>query len=98
MWLPTCTPRYSSRASVSTAAVPNGGLNIHNEPVYWSLCDGRVVNWTLLELKEKRADELLESNSHEAYREVAKEFGLVVERTRVRAGRSGNAGALWCGR
>ena len=60
--------------------VPNSGLNIHEEPVYWSLPDGRVVCWSLLELKEKREDELFEeSSTHEAYRAVAKELGLVKE-------------------
>ena len=68
--------------------VPNGGLNIHNEPVYWSLYDGRVENWTLLEPIAKRQDELLEPNSHEAYRQIAKEFGLVVEEARFLAGLS----------
>ena len=55
--------------------VPDGGLNIHNEPVAWALRDGRVVEWSLLQLREKRPDELIESNSHEAYRDVAKELG-----------------------
>ena len=60
--------------------VPNGGVNIHHEPVYWSMPDGRVVCLSLLELKEKREDELFEeSSTHEAYRAVAKELGQLTE-------------------
>jgi hypothetical protein len=55
--------------------VPNGGMDILEEPVFWSLPDGRVVCWPLLTLKDKRADELLEENTHEVYRAIAKEFG-----------------------
>jgi len=76
------------------AQVPNGGLNIHDEPVYWSLRDGRVVTWSLLELKDKRPDELLEANSYDAYRGVAKEFGLLVEWARAMLVRAQRPGAL----
>ena len=63
--------------------VPDGGLNIHNEPVAWSLRDGRVVYWSLLQLIDKRPDELFEANCYEAYREVAKEFGPSMVSVRV---------------
>lgn len=63
--------------------VPDGGLNIHNEPLGWSLRDGRVVYWSLLQLKDKRPDELIEANCYEAYRDVAKEFGPLVETVRA---------------
>ena len=63
--------------------VPDGGLNIHNEPVAWSLRDGRVVYWSLLQLKDKRTDELIEANCYEASREVTKEFGPSMVTVRV---------------
>jgi hypothetical protein len=59
--------------------VPNGGMDILDEPVFWSLPDGRVVCWPLLTLKDKRADELLEENTHDVYRAIAKEFGPSAE-------------------
>ena len=49
-----------------------------NKEVYWSLRDGRVVAWSLLQLKDKRPDELIEANCFEAYRDVAKELGRQV--------------------
>ena len=64
----------SERPDLKTQ-VPNGGLDIQDEPVFWSLPDGRVVCWSLTELRTKHMDELFESNTHEAYREVAKILG-----------------------
>ena len=62
--------------------VPSGGVNIHDEPVFWSMPDGRVVCWSLLELAGKREDELYEESSAlEAYRAVAKELGRLTEQT-----------------
>lgn len=75
------------------AQVPNGGLNILVEVVFWSLRDGRVVPWSLLELKGKRPDELLEANSHKAYRDVAQEFGLSAEWRRAIFARAQRPGA-----
>lgn len=60
--------------------VPDGGLNIHAEPVAWSLRDGRVVYWSIMQLKDKRPDELIDANCFEVYRDVAKEFGLRMDR------------------
>ena len=64
----------SERPDLKTQ-VPNGGLDIQDEPVFWSLPDGRVVCWSLAEMRTKHADELFESNTHEAYREIAKILG-----------------------
>ena len=55
--------------------VPKGGIDIQEEPVYWSLPDGRVVYWSLQQLRLKKTDEFFELNTHEAYREIAKVLG-----------------------
>ncbi len=42
---------------------------------YWILPDGRAVAWSLLELLDKSADELMDPNAWEAYQAIGKELG-----------------------
>ena len=58
--------------------LPNGGVDIFDEPVYWALPDGRIVCWSVRELAQKRGDELFLEDVHEAYLEIAKEVGYDV--------------------
>ena len=52
------------------AALPNGGLDVQEESLYWGLRDGRVVCWSLREMASVRLDELAMQDSEEAYRFV----------------------------
>ena len=63
--------------------VPKGGMDIQDEPVYWSLPDGRVVYWSLQQLRLKKTDEFFELNTHEAYREIAKVLGQLADHKSV---------------
>ena len=58
--------------------IPNQGVDILNEPFYWSLPDGRVVCWSVMELAQKHNDELFLEDVHEAYLEIAKDVGYDV--------------------
>ena len=42
---------------------------------YWVLPDGRAVVWSLLELLDKSADELMDPKAWEAYQAIGKELG-----------------------
>ena len=42
---------------------------------YWVLPDGRAMVWSLLELLDKSADELMDPNAWEAYQAIGKELG-----------------------
>ena len=53
--------------------LPNDGKDSQHEPVYWVLPDGCAVCWTLLELVNKKPDELIQGNASEAYSTIAKE-------------------------
>ena len=58
--------------------LPDGGADIQDEPVYWTLPCGRCVCWTLRELANARDDDLAPIDSDEAYRAVARELGYDV--------------------
>ena len=58
--------------------LPDGGVDIQDEPVYWALPCGRCVCWTLRELANARDDDLAPTDSDEAYRAVARELGYDV--------------------
>ena len=47
--------------------LPNGGVDVQREPVHWILPDGRSVVWTVAELAQKKADELVDPDAREAY-------------------------------
>lgn len=47
--------------------LPDGGLDIQDEPVYWTLPDGRCVCWSLREISKLNTDELTPIDSNEAY-------------------------------
>jgi hypothetical protein len=54
--------------------LPNGGIDLPKEPVYWILPDGRCVCWSVAELAEKKQDELLESNALKAYETIGNQL------------------------
>ena len=54
--------------------LPDGGVDIQDEPVYWALPCGRCVCWTLRELANARDDDLAPMDSDEAYHAVAREL------------------------
>ena len=54
--------------------LPNDGKDVQHEPVYWTLPDGRAVCWSLLELTNKKPDELIQGNAAEAYITIATEL------------------------
>jgi len=54
--------------------LPNDGKDAQHEEVYWVLPDGRAVCWSLLELVNKKPDELIQGNTIEAYWTIAKEL------------------------
>ena len=58
--------------------LPNDGVDIFDEPLYWALPDGRIVCWSVRELARKRRDELFLDDASTAYLEIAKELGYDV--------------------
>ena len=54
--------------------LPNGGIDLQTEPVYWVLPDGRCVCWSAAELAEKKEDELLDGNALKAYETIGKQL------------------------
>ena len=54
--------------------VPNGGLDIQDSPVHWTLPCGRAVCWSLNDLKDMRADEFTAEQSDEAYEGIGREM------------------------
>ena len=58
--------------------MPNGGIGIQDEPVYWVLPCGRCECWSMRELAAAHDDHFAPVDSNEAYRAVAREFGYDV--------------------
>ena len=58
--------------------LPDGGLNIQDEPVYWVLPGGRSVCMSLRDFAGAKDDELAPVDSDEAYIAVAKAMGYDV--------------------
>ena len=58
--------------------LPNGGIDLQTEPVYWILTDGRCVCWSVAELAEKKQDELLDSNTLQACEYIGKELDFTL--------------------
>lgn len=58
--------------------LPQGGVDLQDAPVYWTLPDGRCVCWSVRSLAEAREDSLVKEDSEEAYRAVAKEMSYDV--------------------
>ena len=54
--------------------LPNDGKDAQHEPVYWVLPDGRAVCWSLVELVNKKTDELIQGDAIEAYATIAQEL------------------------
>ena len=54
--------------------LPNGGIDLQKEPVYWVLPDGRCVCWCVAELAEKKQDELLDGNALKAYETIGNQL------------------------
>ena len=44
---------------------------------YWTLPDGRAVAWSLLQLVDKKVDELLDANANEAYHAIGQVLGYL---------------------
>ena len=58
--------------------MPNGALEIQEEPVCWALPYGRAVWWSLRELNDAQPDQLAAEDSAEAYLAVARELSYDV--------------------
>ena len=56
-----------------------GGEDIQDEPVFWTLHDGRVVCWRVRRLAEAKDEDLEPADSIERYKAVAKELGYDVQ-------------------
>jgi hypothetical protein len=69
---------YDAERPEITATLPNGGVNIQDESIFWALPSGAVRCWSLRELVETRPDELLPEDSEAAYSSVAAELGYDV--------------------
>ena len=63
---------YEGETSTILYQLPNDGRDAQHEPVYFVLPDGRAVCWTLVELVNKRPDELIQGDTLEAYEKIAK--------------------------
>ena len=59
--------------------LPCGGEDIQDEPVYWTLHDGRVVCWSVCQLAAAKEADLEPVDSLKRYKAVAKELGLDVQ-------------------
>ena len=57
--------------------LPNAGVDVQHENVYWVLEDGRCENWTVAELAEKKLDELVDPMAREAYYAIGNELGYL---------------------
>ena len=55
--------------------LPNDGVDILNEKLYWAMPDGRIVCWSVVELSQKHPDELVVDDVYEAYLAISKECG-----------------------
>eukprot|EP00973_Karenia_brevis_P009742 1315739-Karenia_brevis.AAC.1 len=58
--------------------LPEGGVDIQDEQMYWTLPDGRCECWTVRHLAEAPEDLLAPADSEEAYKAVAKEMNYDV--------------------
>ena len=65
------------RASI-VPQLPQGGVDIQDEPVYWTLPDGRCEHWSVRRMAEATDDLLAPQDSEEAYKAVAKEMNYDV--------------------
>ena len=65
---------YAGETSTILYQLPNDGRDAQHEPVYFVLPDGRAVCWTLVELVNKKPDELIQGDTLEAYEKLAKEL------------------------
>ena len=65
---------YEGETSTILYQLPNDGRDAQHEPVYFVLPDGRAMCWTLVELVNKKPDELIQGDTLEAYEEIAKEL------------------------
>ena len=54
--------------------VPDGGLDIQDYPVHWTLPCGRTECWSLLEFQDALPDQLAKHNSDEAYESIGREM------------------------
>ena len=70
---------YESERRNIIPQLPCGGEDIQDEPVYWTLHDGRVVCWSVRRLAEAKDEDLEPADSIERYKAVAKELGYDVE-------------------
>ena len=58
--------------------LPDGGVDIQGELVYWALPCGRCVCWALRELANAHGNDLAPTDSDEACRAVTRELGYDV--------------------
>eukprot|EP00973_Karenia_brevis_P072856 10117823-Karenia_brevis.AAC.1 len=55
--------------------LPDGGVNVHEKPVLWTLPDGRCESWSARDLANLQDDQLAHKDSAEEYRAVANHLG-----------------------
>ena len=65
---------YESERPDLVLELPNDGIDVQRETAHWVLPDGRCVAWTVLELAEKRPDELEDPTARELYFAIGKEL------------------------
>ena len=68
---------YESERPTILEQLPCGGVDVQDEPVFWTLHDGRVVCWSVRDLSKAKED-LEPADSLERYKAVAKELGYDV--------------------
>ena len=61
----------SDRPELSPDQIPDGGLDIQDHPVCWTLPRGKCNCWSLRELKLMAPDQLASDGSDEAYLSMA---------------------------
>ena len=66
---------YEGERNQLVRHLPHGGVDCQDDPLYWTLPDGRCVCQSLRELASMRDDELAPQESHDAYVAVAEQLG-----------------------
>jgi len=72
---------YDQERAAIVEHLPNEGVDIQDEPLYWVLPDGRCECWTVRKLHAAQPDELVHTSEEtvdEAYQFVAKAFGYEI--------------------
>ena len=65
---------YQSESPKIVQQLPQGGIDLQDTPVYWTLPDGRCECWSVRRIAEASEDLLAPQDSEQAYKAVAKEM------------------------